>query len=42
MCHEAVVRLLVERNDVDINAQDNHGRVLLSVAENGMRLLCSC
>ena len=33
--HEAVVRLLIERNDVDINAQDNYGRMPLSVTENG-------
>ena len=37
---EAVVRLLIGRDGVDINAQDEDGRTPLSlVAEN---LLCGC
>ncbi|KAF8421775.1 ankyrin repeat-containing domain protein, partial [Tirmania nivea] len=30
--HEAVVRLLLERNDVDVNAKDNNGWSPLSWA----------
>ena len=34
--HEAVVRLLIERHDVDIDAKDSKGNTPLSVAaENG-------
>ena len=32
LSHEAVVRLLVKRDNVDINARDNYGWIPLSVA----------
>ena len=41
--HEAVARLLIERDGVDIDSRDNDGRTpLMWAAEGGMRLLHGC
>ncbi|RPB18295.1 hypothetical protein L211DRAFT_124964 [Terfezia boudieri ATCC MYA-4762] len=41
--HEAVVHLLIERHDVDINAKDVDGRTSLSwAAANGREAVCGC